>query len=86
MAEKNHTLVLSEKNNLKITGLENVISITENEANIVVNGEILNIKGSELRADKLSIEQGEMVIVGNICSLKYEHKKEKQGFFRRILK
>lgn len=46
MAEKNHTLVLSEKNNLKITGLENVISITENEANIVVNGEILNIKGA----------------------------------------
>lgn len=86
MAEKNHTLVLSEKNNLKITGLENVISITENEANIVVNGEILNIKGSELRADKLSIEHGEMVIVGSICSLKYEHKKEKQGFFRRILK
>lgn len=86
MAEKNHTLVLSEKNNLKITGIENVISITESEANIVINGEILNIKGSELRADKLSIEQGEMVIVGNIFSLKYEHKKEKQGFFRRILK
>lgn len=86
MAEKNHTLVLSEKNNLKITGLENVISITENEANVVVNGEILNIKGSEMRADKLSIEQGEMIITGNINSLKYEHKKEKQGFFRRILK
>ena len=76
MPDKNQSLTLINKNILTIKGIENVISITENEANIIVCGEVLNIKGTNLTADKLSLEQGEIVILGNITSLKYEQKKE----------
>jgi hypothetical protein len=62
-----------------IAELPDEISITENEANIIICGEVLNIKGTNLTADKLSLEQGEIVILGNITSLKYEQKKEKQS-------
>ena len=82
MPDKNQSLTLINKNTLTIKGIENVISITESEANIIVCGEVLNIKGTNLTADKLSLEQGEIVILGNITSLKYEQKKEKQKIFQ----
>ena len=86
MPDKNQSLTLVNKNTLTIKGIENVISITETEANIIVCGEVLNIKGTNLTADKLSLEQGEIEILGNITSLKYEQKKERQGIFKRIFK
>ncbi|MBQ7884586.1 MAG: sporulation protein YabP [Clostridia bacterium] len=87
MPEAIHSAILLEdKSRLKITGVQNVISITETEAGVSINGEILCIKGSDLKAEKLSVETGELVLIGNILSLKFETKKEKQGLFKRIFK
>lgn len=79
-------IYLENKNYLKINGVESVITLTETDSSVVLNGEVLAIKGSNLKAEKLSVDTGELVITGNINSLKYETKKEKQSFFKRIFK
>jgi len=83
---KKSFICLENKSNLKICGIDDVVAITENDVSVVVAGEILNVKGANLKAEKLSVEDGEIVIVGNINSLKFEEKKVKQGLFKRIFK
>jgi len=80
------TILLENKNYLKICGVESVINLNETDVAIMLCGEVLVIKGTDIKADKLSVETGELVLTGNFASLKYEAKKEKQGFLKRIFK
>ena len=83
---KKQTILLENKNYLKITGVEGVINLTETNSSVLINDEILEIKGSNLKCEKLSVESNELVIIGNILSLKYQEKKEKKGIIKRIFK
>lgn len=83
---KKQTILLENKNVLKINGVDSVISLTETDVGIVIGGEVLVIKGTDIKAEKLSVETGELILTGNFLSLKYEVKKEKQGFLKRIFK
>lgn len=83
---KKQCIILEDKSVLKISGVENVISITETDVAVVINGETLCIKGSNLKAEKLSVELGELVIVGTVNLLKFEQKHEKKPFLKRIFK
>ena len=78
--------ILLENDYLRINGLESVISISETDAGVVVDGKTLVIKGANLKAEKLSVEMGELVLSGQVLSLKFEAKKEKQSFLKRIFK
>lgn len=80
------TILLENKNYLKICGVESIINLNETDVAIMICGEVLVIKGTDIKADKLSVETGELILTGNFTSLKYEAKKEKQGFFKRIFK
>ena len=86
MIDKQQSIILDNRNFLKITAVEGVISLTENEANVIVNGGILNIKGNSLKAETLSVDTGDLVITGIINCLKFEEKKQKQGLIKRIFK
>lgn len=86
MIEKKQTLILEDKSCLKITGVEGIINLTENDASILVCGEILEVKGNNLKTEHLSVESGNLIITGNIISLKYQEQKEKKGFIKRIFK
>lgn len=85
MVEK-QSIILEDKKLLKLSGVESVISLNETDAGVVIGGEVLLIKGNNLKAEKLSVETGELILTGEVYSLKFEHKKEKQGFFKRIFK
>ena len=86
MPENNHMLCLENKNYLKITGVESVICLTETEAAVVINNQVLEIKGTNLKAEELSVENGELVLIGNFVSFKYQDKKEKKSLFKRLFK
>ena len=79
-------IVLENKSTLKITGIDNVINLTETDACVTIKGEKLEIKGLNLQAEKLSVESGELIINGNIISLKYKEDKEKKPLLKRIFK
>ncbi|MBE7082484.1 MAG: sporulation protein YabP [Clostridiales bacterium] len=83
---KCQTIYLENRNLLKMNCVESVLSLNETEVNLLVNNQTLNIKGSELKAEKLCVETGELVLVGNINSLKFEEKKQKQPLLKRLFK
>ena len=84
--ENKQSLLLENRNYLKITGVKSVVNLTETDVAVLVDNEMLVIKGSKIKAEKLSVETGELVLTGDFNSFKYETKKEKQGFFKRIFK
>lgn len=83
---KNNILYLENKEYLKITGVENVISLNETDVNLMVTNQNLVIKGTNITAEKFCVEDGVLELKGNFNSIKYENKKEKQGFIKRIFK
>lgn len=84
--EQKQCLILENRNCLKLSGVDSVINLTETDVGVNVCGEVLVIKGSDIKAEKLSVETKELVLTGNFNSFKYETKKEKQGLFKRIFK
>ncbi|MBO7527042.1 MAG: hypothetical protein J6T74_03995 [Clostridia bacterium] len=87
MSEINKSSILIyDRASIKLTGVEGITSLNETEASILICGDKLNIKGENLKADKLSVETGELLIVGKINCLKYEEIHEKRSFLKKILK
>ena len=80
------TLFLENKNYLKVTGVKNVINLTETFSTITVGDEILQIKGNNIKAEKLSVDCGELILTGNFSEFKFENVQEKKGLFKRIFK
>ncbi len=80
------TLFLENKNYLKITGVKNVINLTETFSTITVGDEVLQIKGSNIKAEKLSVECGDLILTGNFTEFKFDNSHEKKSFFKRIFK
>ena len=58
----------------------------ETGAVIIVCGEIVEIKGENLKAEKLSVETGDLIICGKIISIKYVEQSPKKSLFKRIFK
>lgn len=83
---KKQCIIIEDKTCLKLTGVEGVVALTENNASVIMCGEILEIAGNNLKAEKLSVETGELILVGNIIGIKYQGAKEKKGLIKRIFK
>ena len=72
--KNNHQLNLTNRKNLEIDGVQEVISYNENTINIQTNMGNLEIKGEELNINKLNLEETKIVIDGNINNLQYSNK------------
>lgn len=86
MADKDiplpHKLTLDERKKLTLTGAREVIHFDEELVELDTARGNLVIQGSELRLKCLSLEDGAVVIQGNISALLYDEPKQKRGFFR----
>lgn len=76
--EKKSSLILESRKRLNLSGVIEVISF--DEAQIVLNTILggLTIKGTELKMNKLDVQNGEIVIIGSIDSFVYTNTKVKQ--------
>lgn len=82
--KKTHTLTISNK--ITVTGLENVISMGEKEVEIALSNNILVLSGNGFSALHLDVEEGTLILAGELIALKYAHSSAKEGFFKRLLK
>lgn len=62
IVNKKHTLFIEDCTKLSINGIVNVESISDKEVEIKLPNGSLTIKGSNLNANKLSIEDGTIII------------------------
>ena len=90
MSDLNHEIKLNKRENLFITGVNDLVSFDEETVIADTQMDILVINGQNLHVNKLNLEQGELSIDGEINSLHYEQEnnfsKTKSSFLSKIFK
>lgn len=81
-------VILENRKKLTMTGIKDVLSFDDEV--VVVDSELglINIKGSDLKVNKISVESGDVVVEGVVRAIEYADKEfgSKQGFMSRIFK
>ena len=73
-------LVLENREKLSISGVLDVLSFDDQVVIVETELGLLNVKGDNLRINKLSIDTSEVVVEGEICNLSYSEKNsDKKG-------
>lgn len=84
--EKPSKLVLENRKELTLTGVNKVLSINENNAYVLINGTKLYITGTEINIQKLDVNEGVLVLSGAFNEIKYSGKNVKSPFFKRLFR
>lgn len=73
-------LVLENREKLSISGVLDVLSFDDQVVIVETELGLLNVKGENLRINKLSIDTSEVIVEGDIYNLSYSEKdSEKKG-------
>ena len=73
-------LVLENREKLTITGVLDVLSFDDEVVVVETDLGLLNVKGDNLRINKLSIDTSEVIVEGTINNLSYSEKSiDKKG-------
>ncbi|MGG7144001.1 sporulation protein YabP [Clostridium nigeriense] len=89
LEEPRGNIILENRKKLILTGVEEVISFDDEKILLNTKLGFLTIKGSELKMNKLDVQNGDVIIVGNISSIIYsskEVKKEKESIISKLFK
>ena len=83
--QSSHSLTLENRKTLKINAIVEVLSATDKCVVAKTNENTLNIFGKDLRVEKLSLDEGILIIEGLVESFKYLEDSGK-SFFKRLFK
>lgn len=89
LENKKSNLSLENRKKLLLTGVVEVISFDEEKILLNTQLGMLSVKGSELKMNKLDVQNGDVAIMGNIYAMVYlshEVKKEKKSIIKRLFK
>jgi len=82
-----HHVILEEREQLVISGVEEVESFDENTILLTTARGPLEIQGEGLHIEKLSLDGGDLKVDGDIDSVSYEEESGgRGGFFSRLLR
>lgn len=82
-----HSLVLEDRKKLSVTGVTDVDSFDETAITAYTDYGELTISGSALHISRLSIDEGELCVEGNISALMYTDSAPKSsGFFGKMFR
>lgn len=79
-----HSLSMSNRQDLEMTGVSNVVSFNEEEILATTDWGDLMIKGASLNVEVLDLTTGDLRISGNVTALVYSNRTSAKGFFRRV--
>ncbi|MBQ1936015.1 MAG: sporulation protein YabP [Clostridia bacterium] len=75
----NHTLLLDQRKKLSLTGVSDVLSFDEETICLDTELGLLTVEGEHLHINRLSVDNGEMVIEGEIDSCAYSVRQKNSG-------
>lgn len=85
--EAAHHIILEEREQLSVSGVEEVESFDENTIIMDTGRGTLIVRGTGLHIEKLSLDGGDLKVEGDIDSLTYEDGgREKGGFLSRLFR
>lgn len=79
-----HRLQLSERKNLTMTGVTEVVSFDETAVILQTSLGLLIVQGQQLQLKNLSLEGGQVSVEGTISALSYEE--PRQSGWRRLFR
>lgn len=82
-------VVLENREKLNVTGINDILSFDDQVVILSTDLGMLTIKGSELKINKLNIDESEVKIEGNIASISYSQdspERKSEGIFSKIFK
>ena len=84
--EAAHHILLEGREQLTVSGVEEVESFDENTIVMVTAKGTLVVRGEDLHIEKLSLDGGELLVEGHIDGLNFEDAPvRKSSFFSRLL-
>ncbi len=84
---KQHKITMESREILNVSGVEDVDSFDENEIRIYTTEGLLTVKGSDLHMSHLNVENGDLVVEGEIDGLNYSNiETNSGGFFSKLFK
>ena len=85
--KKTGNLILENRQKLTAGGIRDVESFSPEKIVLLTNEHLLTVTGNGMKVKKLSTENGEIFIEGEINGCVYTPGRgEREGFFRRVLK
>ena len=82
-----HHVILEGREQLSVSGVEEVESFDENTIIMTTVKGTLVVRGEDLHIEKLSLDGGDLRVEGVVDSLSYEDdSRERGGFFARLLR
>ena len=82
-----HSVHIDNRMRTSITGVMDIISFTEQDIMLLTEAGPLNIVGASLHLNKLNLEDGQVLIEGELLALDYEPPEgEKRGLFGRVMR
>ena len=86
-SEVSHHVILEGREELAVSGVEEVESFDENTIVMVTNKGTLGVRGEDLHIEKLSLDGGDLRVEGMVESLTYEDEgRDRGGFLSRLLR
>ncbi len=79
------SLNLEDRKKLTLSGVVEVMSFDEEKIDLTTKLGNLTIKGEELKMNKLDVQNGDVIIIGNISSMVYNGKVSKKKW-RKFIK
>ncbi|PKM62592.1 MAG: sporulation protein YabP [Firmicutes bacterium HGW-Firmicutes-21] len=81
-----HTLTLTDRHILALTAIDEVVSFDDTVVTLSVGDRMLNVSGSELSVTKLSLQDGEVIISGEIDAVVYFEQTRKKSLLGKLKK
>lgn len=82
-----HNIILEDRKNLTVSGVVDIDSFDEQTVILFTDLGELTIKGSDLHINKLSVDTGELAVMGEIYMMSYaEPKQTSGGIFSKMFK
>ena len=76
---KQHKISMENREILNVSGVEDVDSFDESEIRIYTSEGLLTVKGNDLHLSHLNVEDGDLVVEGDIDGLNYSHVENNSG-------
>lgn len=83
-----HNVIVENRGNVLVSGVTDVDSFDEKKVILFTDLGMLTISGENLHINKLSVDNGEMSVQGNINSLTYSNEQNLKGtgFFTKLFR
>ena len=79
MRIRSHSIHIDNRELISVTGVEDVDSFNEQEVELLTEGGELRIEGNELRITKLSLDEGQVIVEGEIVAFEYADAPAERG-------